>query len=125
MNMQKVTAVHAPTTQHDIPLTRFDTTKAPNSSHASPVASSLGLKNSLFRNPRATEPYNPAIETAIAARFIAVEPYKSRPLRVRSRMILHNGVARRALHVAVLFGIITIVYQGISLLPAFAEMRSQ
>ncbi|KAE9378913.1 hypothetical protein N431DRAFT_460235 [Stipitochalara longipes BDJ] len=77
--------------------------------------------------PRASlaESYDPEIREARIARFIPVEPARSHPLRVRVRSFLPNGTARRTLHVTVLFGIITLIYQGVSLVPSLGGLNYQ
>lgn len=75
------------------------------------------------RRASLADSYNGEIYEADAARFIPVESARNWPLRAQVRSILRNGVARRTLHVTVLFGIVTIIYQGISLIPSFGGIE--
>jgi hypothetical protein len=65
-----------------------------------------------------SDSYDPEICTA-DIRIIPSKPASNVPLRLRARNILSNKIARRSFQAMVIFSTITLLYQLISLIPAF------
>jgi hypothetical protein len=71
-------------------------------------------------SPRpSSESYDSDLHTATKCRFIKVEPATDLPPRVKVRRILSKKTARRSLQITAWMAIITTIYYGISLFPAF------
>lgn len=123
--MQKMTATKTRTGQESIHLSALSQAGSSNPSAAAPWA--LNAPPELFLPHRASiaESYDGEIRQATRSRFVPVEPANSRPLRVKTRWILKNGISRRTLHVTILFGIVGTVYYGVSLIPPFKGLRYQ
>jgi hypothetical protein len=66
-----------------------------------------------------SESYDSVLHTATKSRFIKVEPATNLPLRVRVRKIFSNKIARRTLQIAFWMAVVTTIYYGTSLVPAF------
>jgi hypothetical protein len=66
-----------------------------------------------------SESYDSVLHTATESRFIKVEPATNLPLRARVRTILSNKIARLTLKIAFWMAVVTTIYYGTSLVPAF------
>lgn len=120
-----MTATKTRTVHENIHLSALSQAGRSNSWTASPTA--LTAAPGVPPPPRASiaESYDGEIRQATRSRFVPVEPANSRPLRVKTRWILKNGISRRTLHVTILFGIVGTVYYGVSLIPPFKGLRYQ
>ena len=123
--MQKMTATKTRTGQESINLSALSQAGRSNSSAAAPWAQNAPPEPLLPLRASIAESYDGEIMQATRSRFVPVEPANSRPLRVKTRWILKNGIPRRTLHVTILFGIVGIVYYGVSLIPPFKGLRYQ
>jgi hypothetical protein len=86
---------------------------------ALPELPSTPLEESLEYPASDSESYDSILHTATKSHFIKVEPATNLPLRVRIRKILSNKIARRCLHITIWMAVVTTIYYGASLVPAF------
>jgi hypothetical protein len=120
-----MTATKTRTGQENIHLSALSQAGRSSSSTTSPTALTAAPGVPPPCRASIAESYDGEIREATRSRLVTVEPANSRPLRVKTGWILKNGIPRRTLHVTVLFGIVGIVYYGVSLIPPFEGLRYQ
>lgn len=118
--MQKMIATQTQTAEADIQLAALSSAGKPIP--AKPSKTSQTSPSDDFAPPRASlsDSYDPEICTA-NVRIIPGKPTSSKSLRLRIRDIQSNKIARRSFLAMLILGTITILYQFISLVPAFQE----
>jgi hypothetical protein len=112
--MQAIAPLQIGSANPEIPLQTLS-----SAGKALPELPSTPLEDSLEHPSSDSESDDPVLQTANESRFIKVEPATNLPLRVKVRKILGNKIARRTLQIAAWLAVITTIYYGISLVPAF------
>lgn len=83
------------------------------------VTSALSQRNGVSISDSYVSYDDAEIGEAVSVPLKKVEPATNLPLRIRVRKVLSNNIARRTLQVAIGALIVTVIYNGINLIPAF------
>ncbi|PVH82259.1 hypothetical protein DL98DRAFT_530361 [Cadophora sp. DSE1049] len=77
-----------------------------------------------LKSPFPSQPYATTLPTSQATNLFHLKRVAHVPIRNRIRNLRSKKLARRSLQTIFIFSILTLVYQGISLIPAFQSARS-
>jgi hypothetical protein len=114
--MQAIASMQTEAAKSEIPLRALSSTGKSLPELPSPK---LALVESPEYPRSSSESYDSTLHTATKAHFIRVEPATSLPLRVRVGKIGSNKIARRSVQITTCMVVMTTIYYGISLIPAF------